>query len=153
MYDSLGDDLPELVFGYLAAPTAAVLATVCSDLGEARGAAQLFELMVPYAEQIASHPCLWFGSFSHHLARLAATLGRLPEADEHFARAAAIHERIGATTWLARTRLEWAQMLLRRRGAGDEERASNLLRQSLQTARQQGLRNLERQAAETLATL
>ena len=115
IYDSLGQDLGNLVFDYFAAPTAAVLATVCCDLGDSRWAAGLFDRIGPYANQVASHPGVWFGSFSHHLGRLATTLDLLPEADAHFATAAATHERLGATTWLARTRLEWARMLLTQR--------------------------------------
>ncbi|MGH9010791.1 MAG: hypothetical protein ACRDYF_13230 [Acidimicrobiia bacterium] len=109
-YRALGDDLAELVFDYFAAPTAAVLATVCARLGDTHGAARLFDLIAPFANQIASHPGLWFGSYEHHLGLLATTLGRLPEAETHFARAAATHERLGATTWLARTRLEWSRI-------------------------------------------
>ncbi|HEV3363722.1 MAG TPA: tetratricopeptide repeat protein, partial [Acidimicrobiia bacterium] len=102
-------NLTEQVFDYFAAPTAAVLATVCCRVGDTDGAAQLFELLSPYADQVASHPGIWFGSYEHHLGLLSATLGRIPEAEAHFARAAAIHERLGATTWLARTRLEWSR--------------------------------------------
>jgi class 3 adenylate cyclase/tetratricopeptide (TPR) repeat protein len=109
-YQSLGQNLTEHVFDYFAAPTAAALATVCCRLGDTHGAAPLFDLLAPYANQIASHPGIWFGSYEHHLGLLATTLGRLPEADAHFAAAAATHERLGATTWLARTRLEWARM-------------------------------------------
>ena len=95
------------MFDYFAAPTAAVLATVCCRLGDADGAARLYDLLAPYANQVASHPGIWFGSYEHHLGLLATTLGRLPEADAHFARAAEIHQRLGATTWLARTYQEW----------------------------------------------
>lgn len=107
VYNALGDNLTELVFDYFASPTAAVLASVCSRLGDTEGAAQLYELLAPYANQVASHPGIWFGSYEHHLGLLAATLGRLPEADAHFARASETHRRLGATSWLARTRLEW----------------------------------------------
>jgi hypothetical protein len=58
--------------------------------------------------------------------------------------------RIGAPTWLARTRLEWARMLLTLRGAGDMERAQELLRQALTTARELGLGNVERRAMALL---
>jgi class 3 adenylate cyclase len=105
-YRSLGRNLTELVFDYFAAPTAAVVATVCSRLDDADGAARLYEFLAPYADQVACHPGVWFGSYSHHLGLLATTLGRLPEADAHFAAAAATHERLGASTWLARTRRE-----------------------------------------------
>jgi tetratricopeptide (TPR) repeat protein len=109
-YQSLGRNLTELVFDYFAAPTAAVLAMVCSRLDDTDGAARLYELLAPYANQVASHPGIWFGSYAHHLGLLATTLGRLPDADAHFVAAAETHERLGATAWLARTRLELARL-------------------------------------------
>ncbi len=105
-YETGDQTLTEQVFDYFASPTAAVLATVCSRIGDREGAAQLYELLTPYANQVASHPGIWFGSYEHHLGLLARTLNRLPEADSHFARATEIHQRLGATTWLARTTAE-----------------------------------------------
>jgi hypothetical protein len=70
-----------------------------------------------------------------------------------FAAAAATHERIGALTWLARTRLEWARMLLARRGAGDADRARELLTQTLTSAQELDLGNIERAAAVLLGPI
>ena len=79
------------------------------------------------------------------------TIGDWAEAEAHFAAAAATHERIGAPTWLARTRLEWARMLLlRRAGADDAERAATL-RQALATARERVCRSIEREAVALLS--
>jgi hypothetical protein len=72
-----------------------------------------------------------FGAVDRYLGLLAATTGDLDAADHHFAAAAALHERIGAPIWLARTQLDWARMLRRRRGAGDEDRAETLLSEAL----------------------
>jgi DNA-binding CsgD family transcriptional regulator len=52
---------------------------------------------------------------------------RYEEAEGHFAAALAIHERIAAPLWVARTNLEWARMLSSRRQPGDVERAGSLL--------------------------
>jgi class 3 adenylate cyclase/tetratricopeptide (TPR) repeat protein len=101
------EHLNKQVFDYFAAPTAAVLATVCCRLDDTAGAARLFDLLAPLANQVASHPGIWFGSYEHHLGLLSATLGQRSEAEAHFTRAAATHERLGATTWLARTLQEW----------------------------------------------
>ena len=107
-------EVTEQVFDYFAAPTAAVLATVCCRLNDTDGAARLFDLLAPYANQVASHPGIWFGSYEHHLGLLSATLGRIPEAESHFARATETHKRLGATTWLARTQAEWSRIGPRR---------------------------------------
>ena len=66
---------------------------------------------------------------------------------------AATHSRIGAPTWLARTRLEWGRMLLARQEAEDEERATALFQEALKTARELGLGNLERRTAKLLQDL
>ena len=89
-------------------------------------------------------------SVSHYLGMLATTLGRFEDAARHFATAAARHETIGAPTWLARTRLEWARMLLSRRQVGDVDQARELLGQALDTARDLGLANIERRAVQLL---
>jgi class 3 adenylate cyclase/tetratricopeptide (TPR) repeat protein len=143
-------DPTEHVFDYFAGPTAAVLSLVCAELGDEDGAARLLARIAPYTDQIASHPGLWFGSFAHWAGLLATTLQRWPEADAYFATASATHQRIGAATWLARTRVEWARMLLAAGNAADRERARNLLHEALGTARRAGLLNIERRAAELL---
>jgi len=74
------------------------------------------------------------------------------EAEARFSYAEATHERIGAPAWLARTRLEWARMLLARKGSGDTERARTLLAQGLATARELGLGGVERQAVAVLGS-
>jgi hypothetical protein len=81
---------------------------------------------------------------------LATVLGRFDEADSDFQSAAQLHQRLAAPTWLARTRLEWARMLLRRGGPGDADRARELLGQSLATARELGLGAVERQVSTLL---
>jgi hypothetical protein len=80
---------------------------------------------------------------------LATTLRRFDEAESRFA-AAAVHERVGAVAWLARTRLEWARMLLARSGPGDPERAREVLDQALASARTFGLANIEHRATQLL---
>jgi hypothetical protein len=81
---------------------------------------------------------------------LAAVVEPGDAAEGHFSMAEAIHDRIGAPVWLARTRLEWARMLLTRRRTGDIGRAGALLGQALDTAREFALANIERRAAALL---
>src|SRR2546425_9762971 len=90
------------------------------------------------------------GATAHYLALLATTLGDFDEAERRFTDAATTHERIGAPHWLARTRLEWARMLLRRDRPGDKQRAQDLLGQALTIARERSLANIERRAVQLL---
>jgi uncharacterized protein HemY len=91
------------------------------------------------------------GPVALYLGVLAATVGEWDHADTYFTTAAAIQERIGAPTWLARTRVEWARILLARAEAQDAEEANDLLRQALTTARELGLPIIEREAVALLS--
>jgi tetratricopeptide (TPR) repeat protein len=126
-------------------------AEVCAHLGDAPRAAVLYELLHPYGKRLAVAGVRPNLCVSHYLGMLATTLGHLDDAEAHFARAAATHEALGAPTWLARTRLEWARLLLARGRAGDVDRARMLLGQTLDTARELGLANVERRAVQLLA--
>jgi hypothetical protein len=83
---------------------------------------------------------------------LAATAGDFLQADTEFAAAAATHERIRAPMWLARTHVEWARMLLARAEPGDRDRAGDLLRPAIATARALGLARIEREAVDLLSS-
>ncbi|MGQ0716101.1 MAG: ATP-binding protein [Pseudonocardiales bacterium] len=121
---------------------------VCTELGDVPSAAVLSRLLAPYADQfVTTGPVTCFGSVARYLGRLAVTMGRLDEADAHFAAAAAAHARIGASAWLTRTQLDWANLLLTRQSHGDVQLATKLLGQALGTARQQALSALERRAS------
>ncbi|HKY76017.1 MAG TPA: hypothetical protein VJS45_07750, partial [Acidimicrobiia bacterium] len=125
-------------------------AAVCRYLGDRPLAARLLALLRPLSNQIAGQAVVWWGSVSHYLGLLAATLERYDEAEAHFGAAQMTHEQFAAPTWLARTRLEWGRMLLTRRQPGDTERANELLAQALTTARDLGLGNVERRAVALL---
>ncbi|MCA1843897.1 MAG: hypothetical protein LC792_12080, partial [Actinobacteria bacterium] len=125
-------------------------AEACACLGDADRAAVLYDLLAPHRGIIATAQADTSGAVDHYLGLLAVTLGR-PAAANHFTDAARVHAAFPAPTLLARTRLEWARMLLTRRRPGDAEHARQLLGQALATARELGLANVERQAVELLS--
>jgi DNA-binding SARP family transcriptional activator len=125
-------------------------AAVCAHLGDRPVAAGLMDVLAPYPEHITGTGTFRAGSVSHYLGMLATTLGHFDEAQDRYSAAADTHQRIGAPAWLARTRLEWARMLLARGGPGDAERARELLGQALHTARELGLASVGRRAAGLL---
>ena len=130
-------------------------AWLCARLGRVDYVPPLRSTLEPYADQLVVVAFAgWVaGSVALYLGLLCTTIGDWSEADRaHFATAAATHQRIGAPTWLARTRLEWARMLLTRAEPGDGERANELLGQALTTARELGLVNIERGAVELLSS-
>jgi tetratricopeptide (TPR) repeat protein len=114
-------------------------------------AAQLHRLLAPFPDQVAVWAVgLGIGCVSYYLGLLAFCMGALDEALERFAAAAAIDQRVGAPTWLARTRMAMARALLARRASGDVEQAKHLLEQTLDDARRLQLAGVERQASALL---
>jgi tetratricopeptide (TPR) repeat protein len=126
-----------------AAPAAAAL----KDASRCRKLAAMLE---PHADCMGGTGLFWLGSVSHYLGLLAAALGHFELAEQRFRAAEAFHDRIATPAWLARTRVEWARLLLMRRGHGDADRARQLLDQALATARTMGLANIERRATALL---
>ena len=108
--------------------TAMTLSADVAAYLEHRAAAPLLaELLAPWRDQLAFSGMTCEGSVARPLGLALATAGRFDEADEAFAQAAAVHERIDAPIELARTRVNWARMLSSRGQSGDPERARELL--------------------------
>ena len=151
LFDRLSaDDFAALSRNFMWIYALTVAAEVCSSVGDAQRAATLYDMLIPYRGLVATVGAAATGCVDHYLGLLAAVLGRIDEADGRFEAAAVMHERLAAPTWLARTRLEWARVLLARRRASDMERARKLLRQALTTARELGLAKVERLAVALL---
>jgi class 3 adenylate cyclase/tetratricopeptide (TPR) repeat protein len=127
-------------------------AWLSARFGRVDGALQLRPILEPYADQLVVGGFAgWVvGSVAYYLGLLCRTIRDWPAADTYFTAAAATHERIDAPSWLARTRVEWARMLLARVEQGDQDRATELLRQALSTARDVGLPKIEREAVDLL---
>ena len=128
----------------------AMWAETAAALGDIRSAVVLRDALKPYRDRLAFMATVTMGTVAFHLGLLAMTAGDFDTAASDFAAAEVIDERIGAPTWLARTRLEWGRMLLRRSGPGDTGRARNLLIQSHAAAREFGLARLEAAAGTLL---
>ena len=119
------------------AASIAYLAEVCAWLGDAPRAATLYELLLPYAERnivFGSHTAS-FGAAGRVLGLLAATLQRWDAAERHFERAIALDTSSGGKPWLARSRCDFAAMLMQRSRPGDRDRAATLLTAGLDDSR------------------
>ena len=125
-------------------------AAVASHLGNAGQAERLETALRPYADQAVPFCVTPTPSVAHHLGLLAATLGRHDEAERRFGEAVAIHERIGASHFAARTRREWARVLLTRGQPGDSERAASLAESALAIYRSLGITSWARRAEAAL---
>jgi DNA-binding CsgD family transcriptional regulator len=154
-YEQLMCDLPAMPRDGRWHYSLVYLTEVCVALADAGRAPMMYQLMLPYAGRtiVLGTAIACCGSADRYLGLLAATMGRWPEAQAHFEAALAMNERIGARVPLAHTRHDYAAMLVARGEAGDRERAATLLRASLESAREIGMRALEERSAARLNEL
>jgi DNA-binding SARP family transcriptional activator/tetratricopeptide (TPR) repeat protein len=150
LFEAAMAQLPDEPKDPLWLPAVVRLAAVCAHLADADRALQLSKILAPYEHQAAATGATWFGSVSHYLGLLATVLGEFDTADDCFVRAEDTHEGFGAVPWTARTRLEWANMLLIWRRPGDVDRARRRLGQALAAARELGLGGVKWRAVTLL---
>jgi class 3 adenylate cyclase len=117
-------------------------------LRDARHAAIVYDLLLPYADRniTTGWGDVARGSAALYLGSLAVMLGRLDDAHAHLERALRFNQRMGARPSVARAQFEYARMALKRNRKGDRETALHLLRESLATASELGMRQLEGRA-------
>jgi len=136
-----------------------LLSAVAAELNDRASAAQLYDLLVPYAGRIgiAAAGLACSGSVSYHLGLLASTLGRVADAIRHYEDAATVHERMGARPFLAWTQLAHARVLLTCDAGARRHEAAALLASALATARELGMDGLvatvRRLGLDTAATV
>jgi class 3 adenylate cyclase len=130
------------------AATLAYLSLTCCFLGDARRAAVLYDLLLPYAAHniVVGVAVACAGSASRYLGLLASTMERWEDADKHFEDALEMNTRMGARPWVADTQHDYASMLLARDGPGGREKALELLAQALDTAQELGMKALVQKA-------
>jgi DNA-binding NarL/FixJ family response regulator len=124
------------------------LAEVCSFLGDADRAAELYAFLAPCdGRNIVAGPNIaCSGAVARHLGMLAATMQRWEDAVRHFEAALEMNARQGARPWLAHTQHRYAEMLLAHALPQDRERAVGLLDAALDTARALGMSALAERA-------
>jgi predicted ATPase len=135
---SLAEQLPERPRDGIWMPAVALASVLSVRLNEPEAAAGLYSLLAPFAQHVISftapHPVACHGSASFYLGLLATLTGQWMAAGDHFETAIRVHERLEAGPLLARTRYEYARMLLARGQAPDRDRALWLLNQALAVA-------------------
>jgi tetratricopeptide (TPR) repeat protein len=124
--------------------TLTYFAEVCAELGDARRAERLHELLHPYRDVTVLAPpnTVCCGATHHYLGLLAATMTDWQTAEEHFREALALNERLKAWPRLAWTRFEYARMLLARDRKGDSVFAMGLRRMAIAAAERMGMGGL-----------
>ena len=116
------------------------LAEVAADLGDLRRSAALYDLLLPFADRSAVHAAeVSMGSVARSLGILASAMSRWEEASDHFEKAMAANERMGARPWLAHSRFAYARMLVSRSRQEEQDRAGKLVAAASETSRELGM--------------
>ena len=117
------------------------LPSVCVDLHDRQAAALLYPQVKQVAGQVGiiGSNILCYGSFAYPCGVLASCLEYWDEAERYFQQALAMNEKIGARTWIVRTRRAYAAMLLERNHPGDSGRGNEFLASALAEAEQLGM--------------
>ena len=116
------------------------LSEAAASLSHQSGAADLYELLLPYAKRVAvAYPEIATGAVARYLGLLATTTGRWVDAERHFDEALELNEQVGARPWLALTRSDFSKMLLKRGAPGDQKRSKDLRRTAEELANEIGM--------------
>ena len=128
------------------------LADLTCELGDVRRARLVHDLLLPFAGRMAAtRPAVSFaGSISHFLGRLASVLGEDAAAEAHFERALREHRQLGSAPWVARTRTEYARLLLGRDDPAALGRALALATAAVESARELDLGEIRPRAEAVL---
>jgi DNA-binding SARP family transcriptional activator len=154
LLDGLADDgFSAIPFNEMWMGSMNFLAEAAALLDHRAGADALYALLLPYADRVAvATPEMSAGAVARALGLLAATLGRLDEAEGHFDHAIALNDGIGARPWSAYAREDYARVLLDGGGAARATRAEELLLQAERTFRELGMDGDAVRAAQRIAT-
>ncbi len=123
----------------------AYLAILCTALGDAPRADQLYALLLPFQGRnfVFGGNVECFGATDRLLGMLATTMQRWRLAESHFENALALDAASHALPWLAHSQHQYSAMLLARRHSGDAQRAALLLDAALHTSRELGMGALQ----------
>jgi hypothetical protein len=115
-------------------------AEACARLGETASADVLLRQLAPFAGRHAiAHAEGGVGAIDRYLGLLAATVGRLDEAELHLIAAIEGNDRMGARPWTAHCEHDLAGVLRRRDRPGDAGAAAALDRRARATASALGM--------------
>jgi class 3 adenylate cyclase/tetratricopeptide (TPR) repeat protein len=116
---------------------------IATALKHREAAMSLYEQLTPYAALIIFNYGVCQGALARSLGRLGHLLGRSDVAEAHFRTALSINERLKAPYWIARTQLDFADLL---RDIGKMDEATGFVEKALQTGKQFGFAALESRA-------
>jgi tetratricopeptide (TPR) repeat protein len=135
----------ELMAGYLRRYSLGQLAEASEMLGHVDAAEQLLPWVtdeLPNGDCVIVGPNAFYGSVRRYLGLLTLTVGQADDSVRHHEAALAIHDRMRARGWAARSRYDLARALLARGQPGDAEGAAALVGEARRAAGQLGMPKL-----------
>jgi DNA-binding CsgD family transcriptional regulator len=126
------------------------LAEAAVILADRRRSAELLDLLLPYRDRVVPNITALHGSVAHACGGLALACGDRTQARALLDAALATHLALGATTWVALSRLRLAEALRSGADDGDRARAGELLDAVAAAAEARGLTRLGQRASRLL---
>jgi DNA-binding NarL/FixJ family response regulator len=123
-------------------PGVAGAADAAVAAGDTELAATLYEALLPYAGYnvvTGAGIAALNGSVCRYLGNLATTLRRWSAATEHYEAAIVFDDRMGAPPYVVCSKVQYAELLVQRRGVGDLRRARQLAREGQAIAQELGM--------------
>jgi ATP/maltotriose-dependent transcriptional regulator MalT len=135
-------------------PGAALVTEAIFLLGEADLAEPVYQATLPFARlNVSAGASGLYGSVARYLGMLASVLERWDDAAKHFEDGMELERRMGAPPFIARTRIAYAEMLLKRGRDADLRHARQLLDAGLAACRDLGMKPWEQRASTLLSGL
>jgi tetratricopeptide (TPR) repeat protein len=151
---------PEVANGFVDFPRDVVWTTamtLCADngvdLGHRQAAQVLYDRLSPFRDLVSFNNGTAEGAISRSMGRLAHLLGRHEDAESLFQAALWLNERMRAPYWTARTKLDYADLLIDGASVGETEKAKEMIGHALAVAQAGGYGALERRAQGLLEAL
>jgi DNA-binding SARP family transcriptional activator len=142
----MANDLTDVPYDFSWLAVIALAAAAAARLGDRGRAAGLIEMMAPYRHRYVDMGSSWLGSVAHYLGLAHACVGDLDEAEACFRDALAAQRALDSRAWIARTKLEYAQVVFERDRDADHRDAAELTEGALESARALGLGGVIRRA-------
>ncbi len=139
LYERLLGALPTLPYDSRRIAIVTATGQLAAAFGDREPAARCYDLLRPYAEYYLYSASGTYGAMARILGELAVALDRFDDADRHLGDAVRMETRIGALPYLALAQLAHADLMCRRAGTGDADRATRLVERAGHTARRLGM--------------
>jgi DNA-binding CsgD family transcriptional regulator len=135
-------------------PGVALIAEAIAIVGDRDVGQQAYDAALPFARlNVSAGASGLYGSVSRYLGMLATVLERWDDATAHFEHAIEFEQRMGAPPFIARSRIAYAEMLVKRGRDADQHRARQLLDSALAVCQELGMKPWEEHASKLIGAL